>query len=244
MLALKNKSGIVEGSVPGLADMARLNLADTVEALKTLSEPDEYSRTKEFEGRRIQEIEGGWLVLNHEKWRKKMSADERRDYLRIKQREHRERVNKSVNKRGQSSTLSTHTEAEAYSKAEAVPKHLNDVLEYAKQIGLGNGEAQKFFDYFQSNGWKVGGRAAMRDWKASLRNWKRNQKPVGARTDNSTPIDKSKIEVPERFKAWVAERYPQNREAAMKWQTWADVPRNGLRDEWWREEKEKLAIDI
>ncbi len=53
-----------------------------------------------------------------------------------------------------------------------------------------------------------------------------------------------KIEVPERFKAWVAERYPENREAAMKWRTWADVPRNGLRDEWWREEKAKLPIEL
>ena len=65
---------------------------------------------------------------------------------------------------------------------------------------------------------------------------------AGARPDNPKPLDQSKIEVPERFKAWVAERYPASREAAMKWQTWADVPRNGLRDEWWREEKSKLPI--
>lgn len=116
MLALKNKKGIVEGSVPGLADMARLSLEDTIEALETLRSPDPYSRTKEFEGRRIQDIDGGWLVLNHEKWRQKMSADERRDYLRVKQREHRQRVNKSVNKRKQTSTLSTHTDKDTEPK--------------------------------------------------------------------------------------------------------------------------------
>lgn len=113
MLALKNKSGIVEGSVPGLADMARLSLDDTIEALETLRAPDQYSRTKEHEGRRIEDVEGGWLVLNHAKWREKMNADERRDYLRVKQQEHRERVNKSVNKRKQRSTRSTHTEPDA-----------------------------------------------------------------------------------------------------------------------------------
>lgn len=113
MLALKNKAGIVEGSIPGLADMARLSLEDTMEALQTLRSPDPYSRTKEHEGRRIQDIDGGWLVLNHEKWRKKMSADERRDYLRVKQREHRAKVNKSVNKSKQMSTMSTHTDKEA-----------------------------------------------------------------------------------------------------------------------------------
>jgi hypothetical protein len=32
-------------------------------------------------------------------------------------------------------------------------------------------EAEKFFNYFQSNGWKVGGRAPMKDWQAAARNW-------------------------------------------------------------------------
>jgi hypothetical protein len=108
MLALKNKAGIVEGSVPGLSDMARLSLAETIAALKILSEPDEFSRTKEFEGRRIQDVDGGWLILNHKKWRDKMNADERREYLRIKQAEHRARQ-QAVNKRKQKSTLLTHT---------------------------------------------------------------------------------------------------------------------------------------
>lgn len=114
MLAMKNKNGMVEGSIPGLADMARLSVEDTVAALEILRGPDPYSRTKEFEGRRIEDVEGGWCVLNHEKWRQKMNADERREYLKIKQREHREKVNKastSVNTRKQKSTLSTHTDA-------------------------------------------------------------------------------------------------------------------------------------
>jgi len=111
MLALKNKNGVVEGSVPGLADMARLSIAETIKALKVLSDPDEYSRTQQYEGRRIEPVDGGWIVLNHGKWRDKMNADERREYLRIKQAEHRAKLSTSVNKRKQKSTLSTHTDA-------------------------------------------------------------------------------------------------------------------------------------
>lgn len=33
-------------------------------------------------------------------------------------------------------------------------------------------EAEKFFNYYTSNGWKVGGRTPMKDWKAAARNWK------------------------------------------------------------------------
>jgi hypothetical protein len=35
-------------------------------------------------------------------------------------------------------------------------------------------EAEKFYNYFQSNGWKVGGKAPMYDWQASARNWMLN----------------------------------------------------------------------
>lgn len=31
-----------------------------------------------------------------------------------------------------------------------------------------------FFDYYSSNGWKIGGKAKMKDWQAAVRNWIRN----------------------------------------------------------------------
>ena len=39
-------------------------------------------------------------------------------------------------------------------------------------------QAQDFYDYYCSNGWKIGGKAPMKDWKAAARRWQRhNQKP-------------------------------------------------------------------
>ena len=35
--------------------------------------------------------------------------------------------------------------------------------------------AQHFFDYYESNGWKVG-KNSMRDWQATIRNWERRNK--------------------------------------------------------------------
>ncbi len=35
-------------------------------------------------------------------------------------------------------------------------------------------EAEKFYNYFQSNGWLVGGKTKMKDWKASAKNWMLN----------------------------------------------------------------------
>ena len=36
-------------------------------------------------------------------------------------------------------------------------------------------EANKFFNYYSSTGWLVGGKTKMRDWKAAARNWIMNQ---------------------------------------------------------------------
>ncbi len=43
-----------------------------------------------------------------------------------------------------------------------------------------NVNAEQFFDYYESNGWKVG-KNSMKDWKATIRTWERNnynRKPV------------------------------------------------------------------
>lgn len=46
-------------------------------------------------------------------------------------------------------------------------------LAYAETIKLPEVEAEKCYDYYESNGWKVG-KNQMRDWQAAARNWKKN----------------------------------------------------------------------
>ena len=76
LLALSDKEGVVDGSVPGMANLCRLSVKEMRAALKKLSSPDPDSRTPEFEGRRIEAIEGGWRILNYEKYRQKAMAGE------------------------------------------------------------------------------------------------------------------------------------------------------------------------
>jgi uncharacterized phage protein (TIGR02220 family) len=111
MLALADKRGIVEGSVPGLADLCRVSVDECREALAKLKAPDPDSRTKAEGGRRILEVEGGWQLVNHAKYRAKLNQDERTEYLRIKKQESR------VNKRRELSTPSTQPEAAPEAKA-------------------------------------------------------------------------------------------------------------------------------
>jgi len=71
------------------------------------------------------------------------------------------------------------------------PPSLEYVKIYFDEKGVSAIEAEKFFNYFESNGWLVGGRAKMKDWKAAARNWILNipkfapkAKPVNSGTAN------------------------------------------------------------
>lgn len=133
MLALKNQDHVVEGSVPGLAAMARVTVDDCARALNILKSPDLHSRTKEFEGRRIEECDGGWRLLNGEQYRQKMNMDDRREYFRVKQQERRARqavkemskmsnLSKTVKDKSTPSTQS-YSESESYSDLKEKSTH-------------------------------------------------------------------------------------------------------------------------
>ena len=91
LMAMADKRGIVSASVPGLAQRARVSLAECEEALGKFLAPDPYSRTKDHEGRRIAEVDGGWLLLNHRKYRDMLRADLKRETDTSRQRRKRER---------------------------------------------------------------------------------------------------------------------------------------------------------
>ena len=125
MLAMSDKNGEIHASIPGLAVRSGVSIAECEQALQCLLAPDKYSRTKDDEGRRIAEVDGGWRLINHPKYRALLSAEERREYLAKKQRDHRskstvnncQQLSTNVNKCSDKSTMSTHTEAEAEAEA-------------------------------------------------------------------------------------------------------------------------------
>lgn len=82
MLAMADAQGRVWGSVPGLANRARVPVEDCREAIDCFLSPDRDSRTKEFEGRRIEPIDGGWRLLNYLKYRERRDAESVRERKR------------------------------------------------------------------------------------------------------------------------------------------------------------------
>ena len=104
ILAARGPDNIVRASYSGLAHLARVSVEDARKAVAVLESPDDDSRSKEFEGRRIEKVDGGWLVLNGGKYREARSQDERREYMRKYMADYRktkEPVNNPVNNRKQ-----------------------------------------------------------------------------------------------------------------------------------------------
>lgn len=81
LMLLADKNGFVHASLPGLAAAAVVSIDDAKEAIDLFLAPDPYSRTKEHEGRKIVDFDGGWMLLNYEKHR-----DAKRDALQKKYR--------------------------------------------------------------------------------------------------------------------------------------------------------------
>jgi hypothetical protein len=91
MLAMADRRGHVEASIPGLADASRVTLPECEEALAHLSAPDAYSRSTAHDGRRIAAIDGGWTILNYSEYRERVGVDQKRENTAERTRRWRER---------------------------------------------------------------------------------------------------------------------------------------------------------
>lgn len=84
------------------------------------------------------------------------------------------------------------------------PPSEDDAIAYFCEQGSSAVEAQSFIDYFAANGWKIGGRASMKDWQAAARNWIRRSgqynRPQTRNTTQESPSD-TLSRVADRLKA-------------------------------------------
>lgn len=133
MLAMADSKGRVWASVPGLANRARVPLEDAEEAINRFLSPDKYSRTPDHEGRRIEPIDGGWRLLNHEKYRsvrdEESAKESKRRYINARRAKEREasstveqsRTPSNTEERGRDNAEAD-TEAEADTRKERVSR--------------------------------------------------------------------------------------------------------------------------
>jgi len=92
LIAAMDEDGFAHFSaVKNLANRAVLSLKDTEAAIKILESPDPNSADKEFDGRRIERVPGGWMVLNARKYHDLTTRAVAKEKLRQRVQKHRVR---------------------------------------------------------------------------------------------------------------------------------------------------------
>jgi hypothetical protein len=206
MLAKADQSGFVEASIPGLARVANLSVEETEASLQCLQSPDKYSKNPDNEGRRVLVVPGGFMLLNYEEYRSRRSTEERREYMRGYMKNYRQKTDERKHDVNTGKPPLSQAEAEAEAEAEKT-KHkvaiapvsgfkkptIQEVIEYIREIQAPI-DAKEFIDYYTSNGWKIGGRAAMKDWKATVRQWEARRRKDSAETANVSRFSEAFVE--------------------------------------------------
>jgi hypothetical protein len=87
ILAAMNEDGFCQfASVKNLALRANIALDDAKTAVETFESPDPDSSDPEHEGRRIERVPGGWMVLNSKKYRDLAKAEHLKEQTRARVR--------------------------------------------------------------------------------------------------------------------------------------------------------------
>ena len=133
MLALKDADHICRYDAYKLHKKANLTPEETKEALRILQNPDTRRKAfeQEFDGRRIQQVEQGWLILNGEKYRSMIQKMKQREYKTIWQSEKRAK-DKQV----------TLTGGEAVEFLEAKEKSFGRRVKVARHAGKRSGASE------------------------------------------------------------------------------------------------------
>jgi hypothetical protein len=97
LLAMKGRDQIVESSLGGLATLARISMDECVKAVGILESPDPDDSSGVADGRRIERVQGGWLIINGAAYQDAKDSEERKVYMAAYMRNYRRK--QSVNNR-------------------------------------------------------------------------------------------------------------------------------------------------
>lgn len=189
LIAAMNKHGEAEfACAENLAARARVTLEETREAIRAFESPDPYGLEQEYEGRRIERIEGGWLILNAEKYAKLVTSAVAAEQSRLRMQKKRERDKmlrnvtplrpalRAVTPSDHTQIRSDQSKSEEKKTATRLPENFSltvDRINYATKHGLEPGMVlENFCDWWkQANG----PNSLKRDWDAAWRTWCRKE---------------------------------------------------------------------
>ena len=227
LIVLCDSDGVIDATTRAIAARTGIPIEIINEGIEALEQPDDESRSREMEGRRIVRLDDhrswGWQIVNHAQYRDTVSkadartkAAERKRRQREKERDtsqpkrdtsqpkrdsHAENVTVTQNVTSHAmQDTDTNTDTNTKKKksvATGSPPSVDQVSEYCKER-KNDVDAEQFVDHYTANGWRQSNGNKIRDWKAAIRTWERNdfgrkrteQKAIQKRNEHKPkPID-------------------------------------------------------
>lgn len=193
MLVLADCNGVVDMTPAAIAARTRIPLGKVKKMLVALEAPDRESRTNNHDGRRIMRFDKhrnwGWVILNYARFRAIATEKDRRESSRVRARraadsKTQELLDLQATSEPSCATAVPSASASAFASAlvgrdggAGGSRFAKPTRQAVKLQGIKNGlpetECEKFYDYYEANGWRVG-KNPMRMWTAALANWKRH----------------------------------------------------------------------
>ncbi|GEM_PF-4490067 len=90
----------------------------------------------------------------------------------------RTKADKSVTNTTVDAIIAPKNEVNAEKRKKFIKPTIEDIQIYCREANL-NINIEQFYDYYESNGWKVG-KNPMKDWRSAARNWNRRNHPQKA----------------------------------------------------------------
>lgn len=182
LLAAMDEDGYAHFSaLENLASRARVTLEETVTAVTVLSSPDPNSANPANEGRRVERVPGGFIIINSKDHRKTLNREIQREQTRLRVARHREREKakeESVTSPLRSVTPASDIASASEKKGECEgkedkrrPTTEKETIEYCLTLGLNKDDGRYFWSHWQANGF-TNNKSPIKDWRATIRSWK------------------------------------------------------------------------
>lgn len=202
LLAMCDRDGIVYGTKLGLTRLANIDRDEADHAWESLMSEDTDSsdkmRAPENEGRRIEEVPGGFRLLNFEYYRGLRNDDDRREQNRQSQARFKAKSAKVSQDKPSSASISqgnpiSEAEAEAeVHKGGATPKDSRmpsteiQAVHQADMVGVPQKFAKQVFNDMEATVWQDGAGRPITNWSIYIKaRWNKEQdKKNRPRRDN------------------------------------------------------------
>ncbi len=186
MISNATEEGICDFTPQCISDATGKPIDLIERCLTELESPDEMSRTRSDDGRRIRKLDPsrpwGWHIINYQMYRSIATREAMKEAERLRKRDYRMRTSGQCPGQIRDNTgPSAYDNASDYSEEDKsvregvkrfVPPTPEEVDEYSKAIGYPM-DGSAWCDKYIQKGWMVG-KNKMKDWKAAVRNWKSN----------------------------------------------------------------------